>query len=308
MARLTGGDPTDPGRTVVLLTSMDGIGGRPPVTVSQLAAWLAELGRVAPGLIESHLPGNGLGSRTREQLILTVADANGCRLLAWVHGAWQEFLGPVEPDEATEALVAYARASAEAGVPLDATTLEAAFPASVVRCARATVARAQLGSLLASRAGALADGLFRGRPAGLLATAGQVMAAATLLPTLLPAVAVAGALKVAVRIAPPVPEPELPPEDEANLVVHLLAEALPSYLGHAVVRSLLLWNPVVLAVGVRMEGTAATLRIGQGRVSIVNGIRSDALVIVEGGLEPLLHLAAGSIVRQLAAGPRRSRT
>lgn len=288
--------------------SMEGGGGRSAVTVSQLAAWLAELGRVAPGLVEAHLPGNGFGARTREQLILTVADANGCRVLAWVHGAWQEFLGPAEPDEATQALVAYARASAEAGVPLDATTLEATFPASVVRSTRATVARAQLGSLLTNGAGLLADELLSRRPAGLLATAGQVAAVALALPALLPAMAVAGALKVAVRVAPPLPEPELPPDDEANLVVHLLAEALPSYLGHTVVRSLLLWNPIVLAVGVRMEGTAATLRIGQGRVSIVNGIRSDALVIVEGGLEPLFHLAAGSIVRQLATGARRSRT
>jgi hypothetical protein len=286
---------------------MEGDVERPAARARRLGAWLAELGRVAPGLLEAHLPGTGLGSRTREQLVLTVADVNGCRVLAWVHGAWQEFLGPADPDETTEALVAYARACAEAGMPLDATTLEAVFPAPVVRSTRATVARAQLSSLLMNGAGLLADELLSRRPAGVLATAGQVAAVALVLPALLPAVAVAGALKVAVRVAPALPEPELPSGDDANLVVHLLAEALPSYLGHTVVRSLLLWSPVVLAVGVRMEGTAATLRIGQGRVSIVNGIRSDALVIVEGGLEPLFHLAAGSIVRQLAASARRSR-
>ena len=48
-----------------------------------------------------------------------------------------------------------------------------------------------------------------------------------------------------------------------------------------------------------VEGIAAPLRVGQGRVGIVSGVDPDALVVVEGGLEPLLTVAAGSIVRQL---------
>jgi hypothetical protein len=234
---------------------------------------LAELVRVAPGLLEAHLPGiGGVDARTRERLILTVAETTGCGLLQWVHGAWQEFLGPTQPDEDCEPLLAFARASAEAGVPLDATILEAVYPAAVVRSTRATVARAEVGSFLASSAA---------------------------LPVLWPTAALAGVLRLATRVAPPVPEPELPSPDETNLVVHMLAEALPNYLGHAVVRSVLLWNPLVLAIGVRVEGIAATLRIGQGRVRLVGGIDRDALVVVDGGLEPLLTAAAGSIVRQL---------
>jgi hypothetical protein len=227
------------------------------------------------------VPGiGGVDARTRERLILTVAETTGCGLLQWVHGAWQEFLGGAEPDERSEPLLAFARASAEAGVPLDATTLEAVYPAAVVRSARATVARAEVGSFLATTAA---------------------------LPVLLPTAAVAGVMRLALRVAPPVPEPELPPEGEANLVVHMLAEALPNYLGNAMVRSILLWNPVVLPVGVRVEGIAATLRIGQGRVRISNDIDRDALLVVEGGLEPLLTAAAGSIVRQLTvlAGEKR---
>jgi hypothetical protein len=234
---------------------------------------LVELVRVAPGLLEAQLPGiGGVDARTRERLILTVAETTGCGLLHWVHTAWRDFLGGVEPDERSEPLLAFARASAEAGTPLDATTLEATYPAAVVRSARATVARAEVGSFLANSAA---------------------------LPVLLPTAALAGVLRLAVRVAPPMPEPEMPPDDDANLVVHMLAEALPNYFGHAVVRSVLLWNPLVLAVGVRVEGSAATLRIGQGRVRIVSGIDRDALLVVEGGLEPLLTVAAGSIVRQL---------
>jgi hypothetical protein len=264
---------------------------------------------MAPGLVEAHLPGiGGIDARTREQLIVTVADTNGSRYLAWVHGAWQEFLGPSRVDPEWEPLVAFARASAEAGIPLDATVLDAQYPPAVVRSVRATVARAELGSVLANAAGDLVGSLLGRGGAGVWKVAGRVVVVGLAAPVLVPLAAVAGALKAVVRLAPPIPEPELPPAGEANLVVHLLADALPAYLGHAVVRTVLLWNPVVLAVGVQAEGTAATLRVGQGKVSIVNGIRPDALVVVEDGVEPLLHLAAGSIVRQLAAKPRQARS
>jgi hypothetical protein len=299
-----------------IVFGMDGLGdlaSRPSPgdetagSLGSLARWVVELGRSAPGLVESHLPGVGLGARTREQLIVAVADANGCRFLAWAHSAWHEFLGPPVADDAVQPLLDFARASAEAGVPLDATVLAAMFPGSVVRSARATVARAEIGSLVTNHAGRLASQLLSRQVDGPAAVAGQVAAVGMAIPVLVPAAAVAGALKAVVRLAPPLPEPELPPDGEANLVVHLLADALPTYFGNTVVRALLLWNPVVLAIGVRIEGTSATLRVGQGHVAIVNGIRSDALVVVEGGLEPLLQLAAGSIVRQLAVGPRRSR-
>lgn len=282
--------------------------GRSGWSLGRLGPWLAELSRMAPGLVEAHVPGaGGIDARTREQLIVTVADANGCRFLGWVHGAWQEFLGPSGGEEDARPLLDFARASADAGLPLDATVLDAMYPHSVVRSARATVARAQVGSVLANAAGELAGHLLSRRPAGPVQVAGQVLAVGLAFPVLVPVAVVAGALKAAVRIAPPVPEPELP-DGEANLVVHLLADALPTYLGHAVVRTVLLWNPIVLSLGVRAEGTGATMRIGQGRVSIVNGIRPDALLVVEGTIEPLLHLAAGSIVRQLSGPTRRTLT
>jgi hypothetical protein len=289
--------------------SSDGVEGvRSGSSMARLGSWLGELSRMAPGLLQAHVPGGGIDARTREELIITVADANGCRFLEWVHGAWQEFLGPSGAGDEIQPLVDFARASARAGLPLDTTVLDALYPASVVRSARATVARAQIGSVLANATGQLAGSLLSRRPAGPLQVAGQIAAVGVAFPVLAPVAVMAGALRAAVRLAPPVPEPELPADDEANLVVHLLAEALPTYLGHAVVRTVLLWNPVVLAIGVRGEGTGATMRIGQGRVVIVNGIRPDALLVVEGGIEPLLHLASGSIVRQLAGTARRSLT
>src|SRR4051794_26872379 len=107
-------------------TSDGGRRHRPTASAWKLGAWTAELLSVPVGLIEAYVPGSaGINARTREQIILAVTEVNGCRYSAWVHGAWQDFLGPRDPDEALAPLFDYARACAEAGVPLDTTTLDA---------------------------------------------------------------------------------------------------------------------------------------------------------------------------------------
>ena len=284
-------------------------GARPTATPARLACWLAELARVAPGIVEAHLPLAGLDPRTRERLIITVTEANDCRWLTWVHEAWQGFHGEPPDVDTVEALVAYARSCAEAGQPVDVTTLAAAYAPSVVRSARATVARAQLGSLIGNTASSLLGRARADRSA--LGLAGDLLTVGATLPVAVPVAAAsaafAAALRVVNRLVPPMPEPRLPADGEANLVVHLLAEAMPVYLGNVIVRTVLVWSPVTLAIGVRLEGTDATLRLGQGRIEIVSGVRSDALTVIEGGVEPLLHLAAGSILRQMANGPQASR-
>ena len=60
----------------------------------------------------------------REQVILAVTEVNGCRYCAWIHGSWADYLGELEdPADVLEALLAHARASAEAGQPLDTAPL-----------------------------------------------------------------------------------------------------------------------------------------------------------------------------------------
>src|SRR4051812_27272271 len=114
---------------------------------TRLGAWTAELLSVPGGLLGAYgvAPRSG-DPRTREQLIVAVAEANGARSTAWVHGAWLEFLGARDADDVLAPLFDYAAACARAGVPLDATTLEAAFPPELVRSVRATVAVAQISS------------------------------------------------------------------------------------------------------------------------------------------------------------------
>jgi hypothetical protein len=272
----------------------------------RLGAWTGELLRVPGGLLDAYLPiRTGINARTREQLILAVSDVNGARASAWVHGAWLDYLGARDPDDALVPLFDYARACAEAGAPLDTTTLDASYPPTVVRSVRATVAVAQLGNLV----GNTADGLVarvQGRPTTRLHVP-EAVSFGLSLPLFVPTVTIATTMKLLTRLAPALPTVELPPATEANMVVHLLAEAAPTYLSHALVRASLVWSPVSAAVAFRMDGTAATIRVGKGRVTISNGVERDVLAVVDGGVEPLLQLVAGSILRDLGMPVRRRR-
>lgn len=279
----------------------------PAPTRWRLSTWLAELLSVPLGAVDAYVPGTrGVNARTREQLILAVTEVNGCRYTAWVHGAWLDFLGPRDLDEALVPLFDYARACARAGVPLDTTTLEAAYPAALVRSVRATVAHAELANLVETTVDELGANLAAGKrrslPNVVQDTATLVMAA----PFVVPTVVAAASMKALAVLAPSLPRIELPPAGDANLVVHLLAEAAPTYLGHAVVRTGLVYSPVPMAIAFRMEGTAATIRIGRGHVAIDNGVQPDALLVVDGGIEPLLQTVAGSILRDLGVPIRRS--
>jgi len=266
----------------------------------QLTTWLAELLSVPVGLVDAYLPaGRGVSARTREQLILAVADVNGNRYTAWVHGSWLDLLGPRELDESMVPLFEYARACAEAGVPLDTTVLEAAYPASLVRSVRATVAQAQLSSLVGTSIDDLGSRVVARRPWSVPELFQSVSTMALAVPIAVPTVLAAAGMRTVARLAPSLPAIHVPPDDEANLVVHLLAEAAPTYLGHAFIRTGLLYSPLPVSIAFRMDGTAATIRIGRGRVSVDNGVLPDALLVVDGGIEPLLQTVTSSILRDL---------
>jgi hypothetical protein len=96
------------------------------------------------------------------------------------------------------------------------------------------------------------------------------------------------------------PEVDTPAAGEANLLVHLLAASAPTYLANAVVRLAVLGLPRPIAFGIRAGRTAATVRVGRGRIGVENGITRDTIFVVEGEVEPLLQLATGSIVRELS--------
>ena len=275
---------------------------RRTATPARMVPWLAEVASTLPGLVRSYLPGAPIDPRTRERIILAVTEVNGCRYCAWIHGSWQEFLGDsVEVVDAEQALLAYARACAEAGRPLPADDLGAVLPADAVRAVRATVAQIEVSNLVGNTVDGLLARLARKRPLSPVAFAREAATIAVALPVAVPMLATAGAMRVATRIAPALPEVDMPPAGEANLLAHLLAAAVPTYLANSVVRLAFLGLPRPIAVGIRAGRTAATIRFGRGTVTVENGISRDTVVVVEGEVEPLLQLATGSIVRELGS-------
>lgn len=274
---------------------------RRTATPRRVAPWLLELGATLPELVRSYAPGAPLDPRTREKILLAVAEVNGCRYCVWIHGSWREFLGEGAHDDVEHALLSYARACAEAGRPLPLDDLASVLPPHARRAVRATVAQIEVASLVGNTADELFARLAGRRPLAPLAMAREAVTVAAALPAAASMFATAAAMRLATRVAPPVPEIELRDAADANLLVHLLATVAPTYLSNAVVRIALGALPRPIAVGLRSGRTAATVRVGRGSVVLENGISRDTVLVVEGEVETLLQMATGSIVRELGS-------
>jgi alkylhydroperoxidase family enzyme len=272
---------------------------RRTATPERLVPWLLELGRAFPGLIDSYRPGPTLDPRRRERIIMAVTEVNGCRYCAWIHGAWQDYLGEGDID-GEEALLTYARACAEAGRPLDPAPLAEVLPRQALPAVRATVAQIQVSNLVGNTVDGLLARILRKRPLAPFDAAREAVTVAAAVPLAVPLLALAGGMRLINRLAPPVPPVDMPSAGEANLLAHLLAQAVPVYLSNALVRTVILDLPVSVSLAVRAGRTAATLTVGRGRVGVVNGVSPNAVAVVEGDVEPLLRLATGSVVRELA--------
>ncbi|MCU1452742.1 MAG: hypothetical protein JWN46_888 [Acidimicrobiales bacterium] len=263
----------------------------------RLLPWLSELGGLVPELVRSHLPNRLVDARLRERVLVAVAEGNGCRSAAWVHAGWQRYLGDVDPRDADDAVLGWARRCAAAGVPLDPGPLADVLSPAGVRTVRATVAR----GALVSRVGLSAEALVeraRGRRALWPGLARDLVAVGLGGPPMVPVAAVGIALGLAERLAPPPPSVELE-DDEPNLLAHLLAEAVPAWIAGVLARVTVVRFPADVIVAVKAGQTTATVRIGRGRLSVANGVHPDAWVLIEGDGEPLLRAASGALGREL---------
>lgn len=269
-----------------------------PGDAGAVVPWLVELLRTASGLVRSFGPGAPLDPRAREQLLISVSEANGCPACAWLHGSWAAFLGEHDEDELSESIVAYALASSAARRPIDPGALVAVLPPGAIDVVRATVAHGQVANRAEQAAGGLWARVTGRAPTG-VPLARDALALAVGAPFVLPLAAAAGAMRLVARAAPPMPAVEVPHEPEAGLLVEVLAEAVPQYLANAAVRAALLGLPFTVSVAVRAGRSAATVRVGRGRVSVANGIQADSWVVVEGDLDQLARAASGAIVREL---------
>ena len=271
---------------------------RRTATPARLVPWLVEVGRTFPGLVRSYLPGQTLDPRTRERVILAVTEVNGCRYCAWIHGSWQDYLGDRGEEEAEEALVVYARACADAGVPLDPAPLRDHLPPEAVQAVRATVAQIEVSNLVGNTVDGLLARVTRKRPLDPVLTVQELAVVWAALPLAVPLLAAGAALRTASRLAPPVPQAQMPAGGEANLLVHLLAQAAPILLANSLLRLAVLGAPVIVPLGLKAGRTSATVRVGRGQIALDNGIAPDVIMVVEGDVEPLLRLASGAVLQE----------
>ncbi|HEU5149829.1 MAG TPA: hypothetical protein VFU19_05000 [Iamia sp.] len=267
------------------------------------AAWGVEVAATAPAGLRTLVPGAPVPAALREDVLVAVGHAQGAAGVAWIHGRWRAFAGSTPDGDVRLALAAHAERCARAGHPVPPTELADVLPPAAVRGVRAVVARGRIEAEVEARARrvvATATALRRGPPtvhhgAGLvvdlpLAAVGLALAA--------PAAGIGLALGALARLAPPVPEVEGAGDPDVGLLGVLAAEAVPVLLGNAAVRAVALGSPVVIAVGLRSGGSAATVRVGRGRAQVVDGLTPDALVVLQGDAEPLVRLATGILLRE----------
>lgn len=260
------------------------------------AAWGVELLATAPAGLRTLLPGAPVPAALREDVLVATAHAQGAAGVAWVHREWRAFAGSTPDGDVRLALADHAERCARAGHPVPPDALADVLPPAAVRGVRAVVARGRVEAEVEARTRRAAAALRRRRPTrGLLVDLplAAVGAAATA-----PAVGAAVALGALARLAPPIPPVEGADDPDVGLLGVLAAEAVPVLLGNAAVRAVVLGSPLVVAVGLRSGGRAATIRVGRGRAQVVDGLAPDALVVLQGDVEPLVRLATGVLLRE----------
>ncbi len=260
------------------------------------AAWTLEAVVTVPSGVRSLVPGAPVPASLREDVLVSVAQARGVTVMAWLHGEWRSFAGSVPDGDVHLALDRHARACARAGYPVSSAMLAEVLPSATVRGVRAAVVRGRLEAEVESRTRRVVAAFLAGEVSR--ATVLDVPLAAVGLAAAAPALGVGAVLGTLARLAPDTPAVEGADDPEVGLLGVLAAEAVTVLLANAGVRTLVLGLPADLAVGLRSGPRAATVRVGRGRVQVSDGIAPDALVVLQGDVEPLVRLAAGVVLRE----------
>lgn len=260
------------------------------------AAWAFEAVATLPAATRTLVPGAPVPAALREDALVAVARAEGASAMAWVHQGWRAFSGSVPDGDVRLALATHAERCAAAGHPVDPDALVGVLPPATIRGVRAVVARGRVEAEVEARTRRLLRAVRAGRPSPSalvdlpLAVVGLVAAA--------PALAAGATLGALARMAPPVPVVDGADDPEVGLLGALAAEAVPVLLGNAAVRTAVLGSPLLLTLGLRSGPSGATVRVGRGRAEVREGVDPDALVVLEGDVEPLVRLAAGVVLRE----------
>jgi hypothetical protein len=277
------------------------VAGDPPVGgAPSLPRWLAALAPRLGTVARCHLPGAPVDARRRELVLAAVSEAAGSPALARIHTDWHDVLGPAELTEVDDEVLAWAEAAVASGLPPDLAGLPDDTAPGARRAVAALVAHGVVSALTAAHASALAERLSGRRPFEPRAALDDLAACIAGAPVVLPGALGGLALGALGRLAPPAAEVELVDADP-NLLAQLLAETLPTWLGSAWGRTLVARLPVEVPIAVRAGLTGATVRLGQGRVRVANGIDDAAWALFDGDIDALLRAGSHSLTRELRA-------
>lgn len=261
--------------------------------------WYAALVPRLATLARCHLPGAPVDARRRELVAAVVAGAAGSEALADLHAGWHDVLGPAELTEVDDEVLAWAVRAVRRVPVLDPADLPRDVSPAAARTVAALVAHGVVVSATLDRAASLAGRVTGARPRRAADALGDLAAVAAGLPLAIPSLAAGTVLGAVGRLAPPAAPVEV--HGDPNLLAQLLAETLPTWLGSAWGRSLVAALPVEVPVAVRSGLTGATVRVGRGRVQVVNGIEPDIWALFDGEVDALLRAGSHSLSRELRA-------
>jgi hypothetical protein len=265
------------------------------------STWVSALVPRLGDLARSYLPLAPVDARRRELLVATVAESLGCEPLAWVHRSWHCLLGPAELSEIDDEVAAWAVAVALAGplggvgAQLDALPDELSTPAR--RTTLALVAHTAASAAAIEATAGLVDRL-RGRPSPDAATFPAQVGASVFGVALVAPTAAAGVVVSVLARMVPAPATVLVDPDP-NLLTLLLAETLPTWFGSAWGRTLVARLPVAVPVAVRSGRVGSTVRVGDGRIEVANGIADDAWAVFDGEVDALVRAASLHLTREV---------
>lgn len=261
--------------------------------------WYAALVPRLATVARCHLPGAPVDARRRELVAAVVAGAAGSEALARLHADWHDVLGPAELTEVDDEVLAWAAQAVGLLPELDPADLPDEVTPAAARAVAALVVHGVVASATLARASSLAGRVTGARPRSPVDALGDLAAVVVGLPLTLPSVAVGSVLGAVGRLAPAAAPVAIDPDP--NLLTQLLAETLPTWLGSAWGRTLVAALPVEVPVAVRSGLTGSTVRVGRGRVQVVNGIESDVWALFDGEIDALLRAGSHTLTRELRA-------
>jgi len=258
--------------------------------------YLALVPRLAT-VARCYLPGAPIDARRRELVSAVVAGASGNPGLAQIHADWHDVLGPAELTELDDEVLSWVVTAVAAVPDLVGDGLPDEVSAQTRRAVAALVAHGVVAAATFDRAGSLGSRLLGRTSRDPLQVLGDLAACAAGIPVALPSAAVGAVLGTFGKLAPAAVPVQLDPDP--NLLAQLLAETLPTWLGSAWGRTLVARLPVEVPVAVRSGLTGATVRLGKGRVLVVNGLDDDIWALFDGDVDALLRAGSHSLTREL---------